>query len=188
MQKRSTIAGPIQSARMHSNVWLTPPYILRALGVFDLDPCAAPEPRPWPTARRHIALPVNGLTEPWTGRVWLNPPYNREARRWLHRLAEHGNGVALTFARTDTTWFRETVWERADAVMFLFGRITFHRWNGVAAAANGGAPSVLAAYGPQNVAALNASGLSGVLTYWKSTKGLRISDPELPYERGGRQS
>ena len=32
-----------------SEVWITPPWILRALGPFDLDPCAADQ-QPWPTA------------------------------------------------------------------------------------------------------------------------------------------
>jgi hypothetical protein len=38
-----------QSAKMKSDEWLTPPGILKALGQFDLDPCA-PVNRPWDTA------------------------------------------------------------------------------------------------------------------------------------------
>ena len=55
-----------------TTTWLTP----RSLGRFDLDPCAAPG---WPTADEHYILPTDGLREPWTGRVWLNPPYGAEA-------------------------------------------------------------------------------------------------------------
>jgi len=50
-----------------NETWLTPPAILHALGDFDLDPCAAPSPRPWPTAARHIELPEDGLTANWGG-------------------------------------------------------------------------------------------------------------------------
>src|SRR5437867_202275 len=57
--------GGHQSSHMQTDVWLTPPHILAALGPFDLDPCAAPEPRPWPTAERHIALPDDGLAADW---------------------------------------------------------------------------------------------------------------------------
>ena len=53
---------------------VTPPDILTALGPFALDPCAAPDPRPWDTATVHYTLPQNGLALPWTGRVFLNPP------------------------------------------------------------------------------------------------------------------
>ena len=61
-----------------SHVWLTPPAIIEPLGPFDLDPCAAPSPRPWPTAARHIELPEDGLTAEWHGRVWCNPPFGTQ--------------------------------------------------------------------------------------------------------------
>ena len=102
-----------------STVWLTPPHIIDALGTFDLDPCAAPNPRPWDTAAAHYALPADGFTLPWFGRVWLNPPYGAETWRWLGRLAEHGTGTALVFARTETSGFAEQVWAKATAVLFL---------------------------------------------------------------------
>lgn len=132
---------------MITDVWLTPPHIIEQLGPFDLDPCAAPEPRPWPTAAEHIALPRDGLAEAWEGRVWLNPPYGKRTHLWLQRLAEHGFGTALIFARTETAMFRETVWKHASAVKFLSGRLHFHHPNGQRAISNSGAPSCLVAYG-----------------------------------------
>lgn len=159
----TTIGGRVQSSHMQSAVWLTPLNLLTALGRFDLDPCAAPHPRPWATADRHITLPEDGLAVTWSGRVWLNPPYGREARVWLAKLAEHGNGIAITFARTDTRWFRETVWLRATAALFMFGRVTFHYGDGRPAADNGGAPSVLVAYGAANATALVQSGIPGTI-------------------------
>lgn len=71
-----------------THVWLTPPEIIGALGPFDLDPCAAPSPRPWDTALRHIELPEDGLTAAWSGRVWCNPPFGRETAKWLRRIAD----------------------------------------------------------------------------------------------------
>jgi hypothetical protein len=50
-----------------TNTWLTPVHILQALGPFDLDPCAAPSPRPWSTAKFHIELPEDGLAASWYG-------------------------------------------------------------------------------------------------------------------------
>lgn len=157
-----TSIGGHQSARMISDTWLTPPELLAPLGEFDLDPCAAPEPRPWPTASTHYSQPhIDGLTEPWFGRVWLNPPYSREAVKWLRRLSTHGRGTALVFARTETAWFVETVWASADSILFLDGRIHFHHADGTRAAANAGAPSCLVAYGPEDSARLSASGIPG---------------------------
>ncbi|QDK02832.1 DNA methylase [Gordonia phage Squiddly] len=160
---RGLAMGGHQSARMITDTWLTPPHIIDALGPFDLDPCAAPAPRPWDTAAKHYTLPTDGLTEPWNGRVWLNPPYSREAVKWLAKLAHHGHGTALVFARTETVWFVATVWQRATAVLFLHGRLHFHYANGERAAANAGAPSCLVAYGTEDADRLAGSGLDGTL-------------------------
>ena len=154
--------GSHQSARMQTDEWLTPPEILGALGNFDLDPCS-PIIRPWDTAARHYSIEDNGLQQPWVGRVWLNPPYGREMGRWLERLADHGDGIALIFARTETAMFGQHGWDRADGMLFLAGRLHFHYVDGTRAAANGGAPSVLLAYGKSNVQALRESGLRGWL-------------------------
>ncbi len=143
-----------------SEVWLTPPYILKALGNFDLDPCAAID-QPWPTAAQHYTVRDDGLSQPWHGRVWLNPPYGRKTAYWMKRLAAHGNGTALIFARTETTMFFESIWDRAASLLFLEGRINFHFPNGQKAPANSGAPSVLVAYGEENAIALEQSGLKG---------------------------
>jgi len=149
---------------LHGNgdkTWLTPPHILKALGPFDLDPCACPEPRPWPTANHHYALPQNGLSLPWEGRIFLNPPYDNDGWIWLKKLAIHNDGIALVFARTETTGFVNTVWKAASAIMFLHGRLTFHYKSGKLGRTNAGAPSCLVAYGDKNSECLRACGLPG---------------------------
>lgn len=89
--------------------WITPKFILDALAPFDLDPCA-PVVRPWPMAANHFTVADDGLTQPWRGFVWCNPPYGRETAKWFRKLRAHGNGIALTFARTETKMFFENVW------------------------------------------------------------------------------
>ncbi len=164
--------GSHQSARAGTVTWLTPPEIIHALGPFDLDPCAAPEPRPWPSARRHIVLPDDGLAANWDGLVWCNPPYGRETWAWLEKLAKHPDGgIALIFARTETAGFVSEVWEKASAVMFLHGRLHFHTADGTRADANSGAPSALVAYGEEAVRRLEQSGLSGTLVGLRSLAG-----------------
>jgi hypothetical protein len=155
--------GTHQSGAMDSDEWLTPPEILRQLAPFDLDPCAAPEPRPWSTAYRHIVREENGLLAPWNGRVWLNPPYGGPSivGPWMRRMVTHGNGIALIFARTETALFFETVWRAATGVLFIEGRLFFHRPDGGRAAANAGAPSCLIAYGKKNAEQLERCGIAG---------------------------
>lgn len=157
-----------QSSRMKNDEWLTPPEILRPLGAFDLDPCA-PIVRPWETASRHYTIKENGLSHEWTGRVWCNPPFGREAVIWLRRMAEHGNGIALIPARTETAMFYECVWPVAHAVLFVRGRPHFHYVDGRRAPFNSGAPICLVAYGANNVQPLLDSGL-GIVTILKGAK------------------
>lgn len=142
--------------------WLTPAPLIAAVGPFDLYPCAAPSPRPWPTAERHIELPQDGLSEPWQGMVWCNPPYGAQAARWLDRCANHGSAIALVFARTETAMFQDIVWPRATALLFLRGRIAFCDKNGKAGM-SAGAPSVLIAFDAGSAARLVNSGLQGHL-------------------------
>lgn len=136
-----------------SNEWYTPPEILNALGPFDDDP----------------ALPgrIDGLIRPWNGFVWLNPPYGREIKDWLRRMTDHpGGGIALTFARTETRWFRSYIWEQASSLRFLYGRPHFYL-NGVRAKGNSGGPVVLIGYGPEADHRLMRCQLPGAfLTGW----------------------
>lgn len=163
--------GAHESARMKNDEWLTPPEILSAIGPFDLDPCA-PRVRPWETAAKHYTVDDNGLLKPWHGRVWLNPPYSsQEVPRWLARLAEHGNGMALVFARTETEWYFDNIWNRATACLFLRGRLCFHYVDGRKAKANAGAPSVLVAYGADNAEVLRRCGIVGQFVPLSSRSG-----------------
>lgn len=156
--------GGHHSARSNTDVWLTPPAMIHALGgyqSFDLDPCATMN-RPWDTAQHHFTELENGLLQNWFGRVWLNPPYSRAViSKWLGRMAEHGNGISLIFARTETTHFHRYIWPVCDALLFPEGRITFLRPDGTIPRWDGGAPSVLCAYGAENADALAASGIDG---------------------------
>lgn len=154
------ISGHQRAYRGEKDEWLTPPEIIQKLGPFDLDPCA-PIVRPWDTAINHLTINDNGLTADWFGTVWLNPPYGPETGKWLKKLSLHGNGIALVFARTETTMFFEYVWRKADAILFLQGRLYFHYVSGLRAKNNSGAPSVLIAYGPKCVTRLCNSNLDG---------------------------
>lgn len=158
---RRRAMGSHQNGFAGQDEWLTPPEIIAALGLFDLDPCS-PIARPWPTAARHFTVEDNGLVQPWAGMVWLNPPYS-SAEKWLARLAAHGDGIALIFARTETTLWHRQVWPHASMLLFLQGRLHFHLVNGRRSRENAGAPSVLVAYGDLAADRVRASRLPGQL-------------------------
>ena len=162
------MAGSHESTQSKSHVWLTPAPVLDALGgwqSFDLDPCAAPPPQPWPTAlRMNARVDGNGLLIEWDGRVWLNPPYDGDGiARWLARMAAHGRGTALLGVRPENEAWHEFVWPRAHGLLFLRGRLHYHHPDGRRAKGNAGHASVLAAYGQEDLDRLAASSLDGAL-------------------------
>jgi hypothetical protein len=145
---------------------LTPPSLLAEMGAlrlvrgqyrlgrdpFALDPAASLR-MPWPTARAMLTVHDDGMAQPWQGEVWCNPPYGLELYAWLARLADHGDGVALLYARTDTIGFQTHVWGRASAVYFFAGRIWFHEpITGRQRDQNAGGPCCLAVYGKRSLA------------------------------------
>jgi len=127
------------------NEWLTPKYITDCLGPFDMDPCSPGDRRPWDTASEHLSLPIDGLKANWSGRIWCNPPYGRETFKWLAKLADHGRGIALIFARTETLGFHEHVWGKANSVFFFKRRLKFYKVDG-SQGEQCNAPSCLVSY------------------------------------------
>jgi len=142
-----------------SNEWYTPPGIFEALGIsFDLDPCHPAERLPWIPVEHTYDKADDGLAQPWSGRVWMNPPYGAETDPWLERFVEHGNGIALVFARTETEWFHRHALA-VDAWCLIRGRLTFVYADRTPSRYNAGAPSVLLAAGDDCSTALLNCGL-----------------------------
>lgn len=148
-----------ESTKNVTKEWYTPPSIFQALGVtFDLDPCSpVAGPLDWIPVRNRLTEEDDGLFCRWEGNVWMNPPYGSDTIRWLKRLAQHGQGIALVFARTDTEWFHEYC-TQAHAIVFMRGRVRFITPGGDP----GGTPgsgSMLLAFGEENSRTLERSGL-----------------------------
>lgn len=104
-----------------------------------------------------LLTPCGCFVGEYKPRVWCNPPYGSETGKWLKRLVDHGDGIALIFARTETRMFFDHAWNYADAVFFFEGRLHFHHVDGRRAAANAGAPSCLVAYGSANRRAIRCA-------------------------------
>lgn len=154
-----------EPVRGEKDEWITPRHVTDALGAFDLDPCAPVCP-PWKIAAATFTVQSDGLKQNWGGaRAFCNPPYGPQTAVWLNRLAAHGNGIALVFARTETRWFQEVA-PKASGFLFLAGRLRFHHVDG-RQGQSATAPSVLMSFdGPatnlSNRAWLEKCGLPGV--------------------------
>jgi site-specific DNA-methyltransferase (adenine-specific) len=107
--------------------WATDPEVFarleREFGPFDLDPCATHENA---KCSNHFTREVDGLSQEWTGRVFMNPPYGRALPAWMRKACEAAqNGseivVCLVPARTDTRWWHD--YATRGEITFLQGRL-----------------------------------------------------------------
>ena len=123
--------------------WFTPSYIFDALGeIFDLDVSAPPNGGPHVPAQAWFTKRDDGLTAPWRGIVWMNPPFGGRNGLvpWLNRFIQHGNGIALTPDRTSAPWWQDAN-RRADATLFIAGKVKFERPDGSVGKSPGFGPS-----------------------------------------------
>jgi len=114
----------------------TPQWLLRFLedkyGVFETDPCARAKSKVAPLWYGYRSPHgKDGLTVPWPGNVFMNPPYGRGIGQWVAKARDEAlygaayRVVCLLPARTDTQWWIPCY----DAVrwIFLTGRVQFER-------------------------------------------------------------
>ena len=90
---------------------------------------------PWTHALcRGMRSVKDGLSQPWTGVVWCNPPYGRKIGKWVEKavasVSEGATVVMLLPARTDTQWFHRYIYYQAE-IRFVPGRLKFGgaKWN-----------------------------------------------------------
>lgn len=151
-----------QSGR--SDEWYTPKYIFDAMQVaFDLD-VAAPEDRTYITVPAKEFITSNSLDLQWNGFVWMNPPFGKRnsLSGWLDKIAEHGDGIALTPDRTSAPWWQGAA-AKCDALMFIGKKVKFIKPDGT----TGDSPSTgttLFAYGERAVIALRHAEHNGLGT------------------------
>lgn len=115
-----------------SDDWYTPPEIFKALDLtFDLDPCS-PGAGHWVPARKVYTKADDGLSKPWKGLVFMNPPFGGRHGHvpWLKKFLDHDNGVAIVRAYTSSDWFHEHVAPLAKAMVFPRGKTKFIRPDG----------------------------------------------------------
>lgn len=100
--------------QLTSDDYYTPAWLFEGLAIrFDIDVCAPPDGVAWIPADRYFTAADDGLSQPWVGRVWMNPPFSGPSP-WIRRFIAHRDGIALVpFAKS--RWFFD-LWDAADAV------------------------------------------------------------------------
>jgi ParB family chromosome partitioning protein len=131
-ERRAALRITHNSGRME---WFTPPWFVElareALGGIDLDPASCAEANEVVQASRFYTADDDGLSQPWKGRVFVNPPYamplvENFARKLVDEY-EAGNvsaGVWLSNNATETGWFQHLA-RYASAICFPRRRLAF---------------------------------------------------------------
>jgi hypothetical protein len=98
----------------NTDVWSTPPDFYKKLDEefhFDFDPCP-------------LNPTFDGLGVKWGRCNYMNPPYGREIGKWVKKASENKMTVCLLPARTDTRWFHDYIYGKAE-IRFIKGRLKF---------------------------------------------------------------
>lgn len=109
--------------------WETPKDLFEGLNKqydFNLDVCATKENA---KCACFFDKKDDGLIKEWKRkRIWCNPPYGNEISKWVKKAYDSRFDneiiVMLLPARTDTRWFHEYIYNKAE-VVFLKGRLKF---------------------------------------------------------------
>jgi hypothetical protein len=103
---------PTLQERTTSDDYYTPRHVFDRLAIdFDLDVASPPGGIPWLPAARYFTMEDDGLSQPWEGRVWMNPPYS-QTTPWVRRFIDHRHGIALV-PHAKSAW-HPLLWDAAD--------------------------------------------------------------------------
>ena len=118
--------------------WYTPPAIVTAcratMGGIDLDPASHDVANRCVKATRYFTAADDGLSQPWSGRVFLNPPYSKQAGKaaFIAKLAASFDAGDVTAAAVvlsydfSASWF-EPLRGKYAAICLCRGRVQFYK-------------------------------------------------------------
>jgi hypothetical protein len=102
----------------------------RTMGGLDLDPASSKVANARINAPQYFAVEDDGLTKPWHGRVWLNPPFLKgHTILWIRKLhSEYESqrieaACCITWASTSEAWFRGLL---KSPQCYLYKRTNFY--------------------------------------------------------------
>jgi len=131
----------------------TPGWVYRAIGPFDLDPCAGEATDigevNWWDGRGEC-----GLSREWFGMVYCNPPFSQK-ELWIQKMVEHGSGILILPERGSAPWFGPLA--KAAGGYFVMGR----KINFIGGSSSNNVGSCLFPFGEEAVSRIARSGLPG---------------------------
>ena len=114
--------------------WATPQDFFdeanKEFGPFTLDVCATTVNA---KCNNFYTKAEDSLSQVWSGKCWMNPPYGRTIGVWVKKAYESSlcgaTVVCLVPSRTDVAWWHEYAM-LADEIRFIRGRLKFSKCSG----------------------------------------------------------
>lgn len=109
-----------------TDLWATPDDFFKEIDRefrFNIDVCATSDNA---KCDSYYTRECDGLSKDWSGRCWMNPPYGREIGKWVEKAFNSNCEVVVGLlpARTDTKWFHDFIYGKAE-IRFIKGRLKF---------------------------------------------------------------
>jgi len=131
----SKIASPHVAKSTGENEWYTPKKYIDAarnvMGGIDVDPASSNIANQTVKAKKYYTIKDNGLTKPWSGRVWMNPPYSQPLiNEFSQTFVDKYNSFEVLEACILINNATETVWLQGllnicSKICFIKSRIKF---------------------------------------------------------------
>lgn len=132
---RESLSKPHVWNNAGNNEWYTPPEYIegarQAMGGIDLDPASSAIANQTVQATTFYTAADDGLSKPWSGRVWLNPPYAQPlVAQFVDAISDRYDAGEITAAcvlvnnATETAWCQRLM-DSMSAMLLIKGRIKF---------------------------------------------------------------
>lgn len=121
--------GKINNFKSEKTVYSTPIKLFNVINQefnFNLDVCALPENT---KCKNYFTPEIDGLKQDWKGICWMNPPFNKELKKWVikarNESLKHGSIICcLIPVRSNTIWWKD-VCKNAE-IRFIIGEVNFN--------------------------------------------------------------
>lgn len=121
--------GKINNFKSDKTVYSTPVKLFDVINNefnFSLDVCALSTNN---KCDNYFTPEIDGLQQDWTGVCWMNPPFNKELKKWVIKARNESKKhnsivVCLVPFRGNTIWFRDVCMDAE--IRFIIGEVNFN--------------------------------------------------------------
>lgn len=121
--------GKINNFKSENIIYSTPTKLFKVINDefhFTLDVCALPENA---KCENYFTPEIDGLKRDWPGVCWMNPPFNKELKKWVIKARDESkkhNSIVCCLVpfRGNTVWFKEVCMDAE--IRFIIGEVNFN--------------------------------------------------------------